>query len=224
MSFIIIEDEITNLKNNKFITLNLEIYFLLIKNKSYRDSVKDWSYVCDSRLIKYYLYVFYKRDVVLNQGHRLIHTFVKKGMNNFIFFGSTLENLKLSRINIQKEYDNIEIDIDPLISFENSQSSDVAVDLSGKYVFDKYDAVFIALGAPKQDFLISNIDSKSLIFGCGGTFEFLSNKVSYPPSIIEVLGLTFLWRLFEDFTVNRMKKISRTFKGAFYLLLRRDII
>jgi exopolysaccharide biosynthesis WecB/TagA/CpsF family protein len=223
MSFIIIEDDIINLKNNKFVTLNLEIYLLLIKNKSYCDSLKEWSYVCDSRIIQYYLYFFYNRNVVLNQGHRLIHTFIEKGMNHFLFLGSTLENLKLAKTNVQKQYENLIIDIDPLIAFENSQSLDIALDLRTKYDFDKYDAIFVALGAPKQDLLIANINCKSLIFGCGGTFEFLSNKASYPPYIIEVLGLTFLWRLLEDFTISRIKKILRTFKGAFCLLLRRDI-
>lgn len=218
-----IEDEVKELKSNKFITLNLEIYYLLTTNNEYRECIKDWSFVCDSRIIQYYLYLLYNRKVVLNQGHRLIHKFIIGGMNKFLFLGSEEENLSLSTLNINKQYTNINIDTDPLTTFHENNSSDIALDLNSKFDFNRYDAIFVALGAPKQDLLISNIVTTSLIFGCGGTFEFLSNKVPYPPKIIEFFGLTFAWRLYNDFSISRLNKIIRTFKGALYLIIKRDI-
>lgn len=225
MSKLYIEDEVIKLKRNKFITLNLEIYYILSTNNEYREHINDWSFVCDSRIIKYYLYLFYKRKVVLNQGHTLIHKFINSGMNKFLFLGSENENLLLSSLNVKNQYSNINliIDFDPLTIFEENNSSKIALDLNSKFDFNSYDVIFVALGAPKQDFLISNIKTNSLIFGCGGTFEFLSNKVSYPPKIIQFVGLTFAWRLCNDFTMSRLNKIIRTFKGAFYLIINRDI-
>lgn len=223
MSKFYIENEVKELKNNKFITLNLEIYYLLTTNKEYRECIKEWSFVCDSRIIQYYLYLIFNRKVVLNQGHRLIHKFIIGGMNKFLFLGSEKENLLLSSQNINKQYTNIKIDIDPLTTFDEKNSFDIALDLNSKFDFNRYDAIFVALGAPKQDILISNIVTNSLIFGCGGTFEFLSNKVPYPPKIIEFVGLTFAWRLYNDFSISRVNKIIRTFKGALYLIIKRDI-
>lgn len=223
MSKFYIENEVKELKNNKFITLNLEIYYLLTTNKEYLECIKDWSFVCDSRIIQYYLYLIFNRKVVLNQGHRLIHKFIIGGMNKFLFLGSEEENLSLSSQNIYKQYTNIKIDTDPLTTFDKKNSLDIALDLNSKFDFNRYDAIFVALGAPKQDFLISGIETNSLIFGCGGTFEFLSNKVPYPPKIIEFVGLTFAWRLYNDFSISRLNKIIRTFKGAIYLIIKRDI-
>ncbi len=218
-----IEDEVKELKNNRFITLNLEIYYLLSTNKEYRELTKDWSYVCDSRIIQYYLYVVYNRTVVMNQGHRLIHKFITGGMNNFLFLGSSEENLSLSSQNINKQYIGIKIDIDPLTLFDVIDPLHFELDFISKNELNKYDAIFVALGAPKQDFFISGIGTNSLIFGCGGTFEFLSNKVPYPPKIIEFIGLTFVWRLYSDFSISRLKKIIRSFKGLIYLIIKRDI-
>ncbi len=225
MSKLYIEDEVKKLRNNKFITLNLEIYYMLSTNNEYREYINDWSFLCDSRIIKYYLYLFYNRKVVLNQGHRLIHKFINSGMNNFLFLGSEKENLLLSSFNVKNQYSNIyiNIDFDPLTTFDENNSLNIALDLNSKFDFNSYDAIFVALGAPKQDLLISNIKTNSLIFGCGGTFEFLSNKVSYPPKIIEFVGLTFAWRLYNDFSMSRLNKIIRTFKGALYLIIKRDI-
>jgi exopolysaccharide biosynthesis WecB/TagA/CpsF family protein len=223
MSGFYIEDEVKELRNNRFITLNLEIYYLLSTNKEYLERTKDWSFVCDSRIIQYYLYLVYNRKVVINQGHRLIHKFIAGGMNKFLFLGSIEENLSLSSQNIRKQYSNIKIDTDPLTLFDIKNLLDFEVDLNSKYDFNNYDAIFVALGAPKQDFFISGIETNSLIFGCGGTFEFLSNKVPYPPKIIEFIGLTFVWRLYSDFSISRLKKIIRSFKGAVYLIIRRDI-
>ena len=223
MNGIYIEDEVKELKNNRFITLNLEIYYLLSTNEEYLERTKDWSFVCDSRIIQYYLYLVYNRKVVINQGHRLIHKFISGGMNKFLFLGSIEENLSLSSQNIHNQYTDVKIDTDPLTLFDFKNPLDFELDLNSKYDFDKYDAIFVALGAPKQDFFISGIETNSLIFGCGGTFEFLSNKVPYPPKIIEFIGLTFVWRLYSDFSISRLKKIIRSFKGLIYLIIKRNI-
>lgn len=218
-----IEDNINQLKSNKFITLNLEIYYLIKSNKDYSNLVEDWSFVCDSIIIKYYLKFFKRRNVTLNQGHRLIYKMIESKMFNFLFLGSCIENLQLSEIKLKSKNSNINVEKDDLGHLTVANLDQTAKGIQASYDLNHFDAIFVALGAPKQDFFISRLNTRALIFGCGGTFEFLSGKVSYPPKAIECLGLTFCWRLFSDFSMSRLKKIVRTFRGGLRLIFDQDI-
>lgn len=219
-----IEEDLKALKNNKFITLNLEIYYLIKTNKDYSEIVKDWSFVCDSKIIQYYLRIFKKRKIKLHQGHRIIYTMITMGFKKFLFLGSSKENLNLSKTKLLEKFPDLYIECDDLGKLNNDNIYETCSLVEDTYILKDYNAIFVGLGSPKQDQFISNLRTDSLIFGCGGTFEFLSGKVSYPPKIFELLGLTFLWRLFEDFTLRRVMKIKYTFRGALLLLKNRDII
>lgn len=218
-----IEEDLTNLKNNKFITLNLEIYYLIRSNKSYSEITDGWSFVCDSKIIQYYLKLFKNRTVKINQGHRIIYSMINLNFNKFLFLGSSKENLCISKSLLLKKFPTLQIFCDELGDLNNSNLNEISSYIENTYDLNYFDATFVALGAPKQDKLISKIKTNCLIFGCGGTFEFLSGKVTYPPKLVELLGLTFAWRLLEDFTLKRIIKISHTFRGAFLLLKNRDI-
>lgn len=218
-----IEDDLNALKNNKFITLNLEIYYLIKSNKSYSEMVENWSFVCDSKVIQYYLKIFKRRKIILHQGHRIIYTMVMLGFNKFLFLGSNKENLFLSKTKLLEKFPDLEIECDELGDLNKNNIDQIRINIKENYLEKDFNVIFVGLGAPKQDQFISKLVTHNLIFGCGGTFEFLSGKVTYPPKIIELLGLTFLWRLIEDFTLRRIIKINYTFRGAFLLLKNRDI-
>jgi exopolysaccharide biosynthesis WecB/TagA/CpsF family protein len=218
-----IEEDLNNLKNNKFITLNLEIYYLIKSNKTYSEMIGDWSFVCDSKLIQYYLRLFNRRKITLLQGHRIIYSMIPLGFSKFLFLGSSIENLHLSKTKLLEKFPFLNIECNDLGLLKKDNIGKTCSVIEDSYMLEDFHAIFVGLGAPKQDEFISKISTKCLIFGCGGSFEFLSGKVSYPPKIFEFLGLTFLWRLIGDFTLRRLIKISYTFKGAFLLLKNRDI-
>lgn len=62
-------------------------------------------------------------------------------------------------------------------------------------------AVFVALGSPDQDFWIAEhrqlLSKAKVAVGVGGTFDFISGKISRAPKIFRSLGLEWLWRLFR---------------------------
>ncbi len=66
----------------------------------------------------------------------------------------------------------------------------------------KADILFVAMGAPKQDFFIKDIlnqlPSVKIAMGVGGAFDFISGKVKRAPIIYQDLGVEWLFRLFNQ--------------------------
>ncbi len=64
------------------------------------------------------------------------------------------------------------------------------------------DILFVAMGSPKQDFLIKQIlpqlPSIKLAMGVGGAFDFISGQVKRAPIIYRDLGVEWLWRLINQ--------------------------
>lgn len=85
--------------------------------------------------------------------------------------------------------------------------------------------LFVGFGAPKQEFFIE--ENKQFfekmgiqyIIGCGGTFEFVSGKISRAPKWIQNCGFEGLYRLFQEFGIMRIKRILYSFK--FYKYIKR---
>jgi len=71
------------------------------------------------------------------------------------------------------------------------------------------DINFVALGAPKQEVLISRIrwnpQSAGIWVGVGGAVDYYSGEVSKPPRIVRGLGLEWLYRL----TTNPRTRLAR---------------
>lgn len=66
----------------------------------------------------------------------------------------------------------------------------------------KPDVLFVAFGAPKQEFWIAEflhkIPSVRLAMGVGGAFDFISGKTKRAPEIYRELGLEWLFRLINE--------------------------
>lgn len=64
------------------------------------------------------------------------------------------------------------------------------------------DIIFVALGAPEQEKWIWNQREKLLgtkiAVGVGGTFDFISGKISRAPHWMRSVGLEWLWRLYKE--------------------------
>lgn len=73
--------------------------------------------------------------------------------------------------------------------------------------------VFVGFGAPKQEkWLYRNLDSLKIggAMVVGGTFDYVSGKLSLPPRFLEKLGLEWFWRLLVE-----PKRWLRIFRAVF---------
>ena len=64
------------------------------------------------------------------------------------------------------------------------------------------DILFVAFGAPKQDFFIQEylpkLPTVKLAMGVGGSFDFISGKVKRAPQIYRDLGLEWFYRFYNE--------------------------
>jgi N-acetylglucosaminyldiphosphoundecaprenol N-acetyl-beta-D-mannosaminyltransferase len=74
------------------------------------------------------------------------------------------------------------------------------------------DIIFVALGAPQQEKWIWEHREKLLgtkiAVGVGGTFDFISGKISRAPHWMRSIGLEWLWRLYKE-PKRRFRRIIR---------------
>ncbi|MGP1458605.1 MAG: WecB/TagA/CpsF family glycosyltransferase, partial [Treponema sp.] len=85
------------------------------------------------------------------------------------------------------------------------------------------DIIFVGLGAPKQEWFIEenkvyfNEIGVKYVIGCGGTFEFVSGKIKRAPTWISNIGLESIYRLLQELTWTRLKRIFYSFKFYKYI-------
>lgn len=77
----------------------------------------------------------------------------------------------------------------------------------------KPNALFVALGAPKQEKWIyenlNKINGLKLAMGVGGSFDFISGNVKRAPKVLRDAGFEWLWRL-----MIQPRRIKRTFNAV----------
>ena len=87
----------------------------------------------------------------------------------------------------------------------------------------KPDILFVGFGAPKQEYFIDDhfAELQSLgvryVIGCGGTFDFLSGNIKRAPSWVSKAGLESFYRLFQEMTPERWKRIRESFRFFRYI-------
>lgn len=71
------------------------------------------------------------------------------------------------------------------------------------------DFLMVCLGNPKQEAWIrrhyDSLNAK-VIFGNGGALDFAAGDVSRAPRFMQRMGFEWLWRLFQDFSVVRVRR------------------
>lgn len=92
----------------------------------------------------------------------------------------------------------------------------------GDYVFDMSDLrhfqakiIFSTLGAPYQEKLLVKLLDKNLAklgIGVGGSFDYLTGKAPRAPSILQSLGLEWLWRL----ALAPRKRVRRIWRAVIF--------
>ena len=78
--------------------------------------------------------------------------------------------------------------------------------------------LFVALGAPKQEMLISKLKQEmrnTIFIGVGGSFDVWSGAVRRAPEIYQKLGLEWLYR-----TIKEPSRFKRIFPALPLFLIR----
>jgi len=70
--------------------------------------------------------------------------------------------------------------------------------------------VFIALGAPKQEYFMDQLKSSVVLMVVGGSFDEIAGLVMPAPRIVRQLGLKWLWRLvFQPWRITRQLRLIK---------------
>jgi len=132
-------------------------------------------------------------------GVELWLTIVKKFENSksFYFVGSSDEVINSTIEKLKLNFPNLKI-----LNFRNGfiRTDEEREALKNDIVAKKPDVVFIAMGTPKQEFLMDELHTAhpALYQGLGGSFDVYSGKVKRAPKIFIKLGVEWLYRLLKE--------------------------
>lgn len=211
----------------KFIvTVNAQFIVLANNNKRFMDILNKNYSTFDgevplkfARKMKEYQYA----DAI--KGSEVIYDFIhyskENGLKMFLLGGKESSNA-ISVDIIRNKY-GVEVDgYSP--KFEtypfSNEFSTLCIDRIREFMPD---VVFVAFGAPKQEFFIEDhydefkkMGVKYLI-GCGGTFEFLSGNIKRAPKWVSSAGLEGIYRLIQEKNRSRFSRIIMSFGFFKYL-------
>ncbi|WP_027394457.1 WecB/TagA/CpsF family glycosyltransferase [Aquimarina latercula] len=149
---------------------------------------------------------------------------VKECYNSKTFYliGSKLEIINQVVSKLEKDFPGIDILNYRDGYFEDEDITEIEQDIKEK----KPDIVFVALGSPKQEFLMSRFikTHKALYMGLGGSFDLYTGSVKEVPLFWKkIFRWEGLYRSFNDFkNIKRWKRQLIAFK-FFYKLLTNKI-
>lgn len=146
----------------------------------------------------------------------------KRLYNKKIFLLGSTDEIAKKTAETLKKLSN-EIQIVGTYSGRADESDDL---ISRKLINEsKAEMIFVAFGAPKQEnWIIRNrefLPEVLLFIGIGGSFDFISGAKKRAPSIMQKLGLEWLYRLYIE-----PKRIKRIFNAVFvfsYQVVKKDL-
>jgi len=135
---------------------------------------------------------------------RILHSAHQRHLSVGVL-GATPEISSLADQMIRARYPDLK-----LISHDGFQENE---DYFNYIIKDKPDVIFVAMGSPKQEILISHlqhIHSKALYLGIGGSLDVFTKAKKRAPKIIQNLNMEFAYRLIkEPFRIGRQIALIR---------------
>lgn len=179
------------------------------RNHEYQKIVNNSLFsICDSSWIPIYLKWIYGINRKQYCGPMIFEDIVKMKKHRMIFLGTnqkTLEGLKNELSIINSDVKNMTFYELPFLPVENFNFPQIA-NLIEK---DKADIIWIALGAPKQDFFMNLLEphlKRGVMIGVGAAFNFFSGKDERrAPKWIQKLHIEFIFRILQ----NPRKQLKR---------------
>lgn len=225
--------EITN-KNISKLIITVNAAFILEANntKRFYDILNNNYTTFDGQIPYFFAKLINKkyREYKKLAGSDIVYDFSVFARNNnskIFFLGGKEENNKIA-VNTIKERYNIIIDgYSP--DFEEYPFSEKFINSCLEKISTfKPDILFVGFGAPKQEYwvddhlpFLSRLGVKYIIC-CGGTFDFVSQKLKRAPVFIQKIGFEGLYRLLQEPNRIRYKRLIDSFKFFKYIWHKPD--
>ncbi|MEG1801546.1 MAG: WecB/TagA/CpsF family glycosyltransferase [Oscillospiraceae bacterium] len=138
------------------------------------------------------------------------------------FYGSTKENLDTLIEKLKQDYPTLNI-VGYKPSVFRELTEDELESLAAEIKKTGADFLWVALGAPRQEFFCSRIQGKTgaVPVGVGGAFNVLSGIVPDAPKLMKKLSLEWLYRFIKEPRRLFKRYFTTNFKFIFYLLMEK---
>ena len=208
-------------------TVNAQFIVLANTDKRYMNYINSNYATFDGEipLKKAKKYNQYFKDAEKLPGSEIVYDFCQYAKDNsykMFFLGGYVDSNK-EAVRIIKEKYQIEIEgysppYEPYPFSENFTKNCIS-----RIEAFKPDIIFVGFGAPKQEWFIE--ENKELLknygvkfaIGSGGTFEFVSGKIKRAPAWVSKIGLESIFRLMNEISIARIKRIFYSFRFYKYI-------
>lgn len=206
--------------NNKAMLIAVNAEKILHANDQTRDIINNNIGYCDGIFTVQALKQKGAKNVVKIPGCELWLDIVKHFENtkSFYLVGAKQEVIEATVSKLKTEYPNIN-----LVGFRNGyiKNDEDRIALINDIAQKKPDVVFVAMGSPKQELLMGEMQQrhKAIYQGLGGSFDVYTGNVKRAPKWWVDHKLEFAYRLFKE--PSRIKRQLPLLKMAMRLLLHK---
>lgn len=206
----IIEETISDNNLLTIATVNPEFLVLSHRNKKFSKVLSDFNIKVADGFGLILMTKLFKRHKLESRitGADLcnkIFSLANKKNLRVILLGSSYDNSNAACSNLRRIYPNIRVKCISGGIIDPDNPDNELLDELGAF---NPSILLVGLGAPKQEYFISN-HAKNLganvAIGIGGTIDFISGKTKRAPLFLRKVGLEWLWRLFIE--PNRIIRI-----------------
>ena len=172
------------------------------RNEEYRRTVDGGMFaICDSGWIHLYLKWIYGIHRSQYCGPMIFKDLVQQGKYRMIFLGTnqqTLDALRLELTKLNPSVSNMTFQALPFLPVEKFDYPSIAKMIEA----DEADIIWIALGAPKQDYFMMRLKpflKHGVMIGVGAAFNFYSGCGEHrAPFWITRIHMEFVYRIFQS--------------------------
>lgn len=206
--------------NNKAMLIAVNAEKILHANDQTRDIINNNIGYCDGIFTVQALKQKGAKNVVKIPGCELWLDIVKHFENtkSFYLVGAKQEVIEATVSKLKTEYPNIN-----LVGFRNGyiKNDEDRIALINDIAQKKPDVVFVAMGSPKQELLMGEMQQrhKAIYQGLGGSFDVYTGNVKRAPKWWVDHKVEFAYRLFKE--PSRIKRQLPLIKMAIRLLFNR---
>ena len=186
------------------------------KNKSYHDVInKSLFSICDSRWITNYIKWIYNIKYQQYSGSQIFIDAIHSKKYKMMFLGTQEKTLFSLKENIVKIDDRIKDMPFIELPFCDINGFDY-INIAEKINSYKPDIIWVALGAPKQEFFMANLEpyiNSGIMIAVGAVFNFFSGNIKRAPQWIINMNIEFLYRIKKE----PKKQLQRSLRIALCL-------
>lgn len=166
-----------------------------------------------------------KHKIEKISGSDLIYDVANLAASNgekLFLLGGHPESNRLSIERLKKLYPDIKVDGFSPPNADYPFPEDISQMIKRKLEFHQPYYLFVAFGTLKQEywiedhlFYLENL-GVNFVVGCGGTFDFVSQRINRAPRLIQLIGLEGVWRLIKEPKWFRVKRLITSTKIFYY--------